>query len=333
MMRVAVASVVIVVLRSVVALAAPPRCEYPRAVAPPVATVAPASCQRASTANAAAIRAEITKRYRPERTGGRADIKLDCDGLGERIVDIVVETGSGHGGTLGLWHAQLRADGNYDLRGIAYQGDSMIRHAVTPPYQLATGIVALPELARARAALTAIVSEVDPPPPPGTIAGFGFTSSSNDFHLLVRMTDEAGRSVENHYTGYESSSDQDHFIPLEVAVQALQPITELPTAAGAASADDLSLFAARFLAAVPHFDDEFYWWVMERYVDLSRFLGDERAIEGLLTRMTVSKPDRSKIDARVHALEALAKITGWDARSNASVERAANAYTAACKPR
>ncbi len=329
-MRVAVASLVVIVARGVTA--APPRCEFPRATATPAVAIAPASCHRASAADGAAVRAEITKQYEPEHTGGRAEIKLDCDGLGARIVDIVIETGGGHGGSLGLWHAQLRGDGRYDVRGIAYQGDSMIGHAATPPYQLASGVVALPELARARAALTAIVSESDPPTPTGTF-GLSGTWSSRDFHVLVSMTDEAGRTVERQYTGYAGSGEQNRTLPLEVAVQSLGPIVALPTSAGTANDDDRALFAARFTAAVPHFDEQFYWWVMERYVDLARFLGDDRAIEGLLTRMTIGKSDRSKVDARVNALAALAKITGWDARNNASVESAAKAYLATCKPR
>ena len=245
----------------------------------------------------------------------------------------MIETGSGHGGDLGLWHAQLRGDGSYDVRGIAYQGDSMISRAANPPYRLATGVVALPELDRARAALAAIVSEHDPPVLDGSLPGTTMSFSSNDFHLLVRMTDDAGRSIEKGFTGYGGSSGQDRYVALEIAAQALQPITAVASAARPASDDDRALFAARFIAAVPHFDEEFYWWVMESYVDLTRFLGDERAIEGLLTRMTIVKPDRSKRDARVHAVEALARITGWDARSDTSIERAAKAYVATCKPR
>ena len=89
----------------------------------------------------------------------------------------------------------------------------------------------------------------------------------------------------------------------------------------------------RFAAAVPHFDEPFHGWVMERHVDLARFLGTPAMIAGLLTRLAVTAPDRSKLDARVNAVDALARITGWDARAGASIEDAAARYLAACKPR
>ena len=83
---------------------------------------------------------------------------------------------------------------------------------------------------------------------------------------------------------------------------------------------------------MPHFDDSSFWWVMERYVDLARYLGTRAVIGGLLTRLTVkAKTDRSQVDARADALDALARITQWDARKGKSDEEAAAAYLAACK--
>jgi hypothetical protein len=64
-----------------------------------------------------------------------------------------------------------------------------------------------------------------------------------------------------------------------------------------------------------------------------RLLGTRHVIGGLLTRLDVKDPDdRSKVDARADAVEALANITGWDARKTTkTIEAAAAAYLAACK--
>ena len=90
-------------------------------------------------------------------------------------------------------------------------------------------------------------------------------------------------------------------------------------------------FCKRFNSAAPHFDDQFYWWVKERYVDLARYLGTSATVRGLLTRLATSKPGRSESDTRANAVDALARITGWDAREGgASVEDAAARYLAEC---
>ncbi len=313
--------------------AADHRCvvEQPPARATP--TPAPPPCHRASKRIEKAVTPKVVRRFHPMHTGGTARVDYGCDGLGAQIAEIVVETGSGHGGNLGLWRATRRTDGTYDVRGMAYQGDSMIGHAANPPFELATGTVALPDLEIARAALTATIREVTPPPPPNGSLGISGWSSSRDFHLLVRLTDADGRVVERQYTGYESSSNQLAYLGLEIAADALAPIDALATKPGTATADDRALFIERFLAAVPHFDDTFYWWVMERYVDLARFLGTRQTIAGLLTRLLVADPtSRSKVDARADAVDAIANITGWDARDGGrSVEDAALAYLAQCR--
>jgi hypothetical protein len=184
-----------------------------------------------------------------------------------------------------------------------------------------------------RAAMTATVKEVLPPKKPGETFGMSGSFSSRDFHLVLRLVDDDGRVVEKRFTGYQTSSDQDRYLGLEIAHAALEPMWQLePDPALAADDDDRAFFAASFAAAVPHFDEDFSWWVMERYVDLARFLGTRAVIGGLLTRLTVTdKANRSKVDARTDALDALAKITGWDARKGKSVEAAAKAYLDACK--
>jgi hypothetical protein len=158
------------------------------------------------------------------------------------------------------------------------------------------------------------------------------SSSSHDFRIVIRLRDSEGRVVERRFTGYESMSDQLTFLPLFVAQEIVTPITSLASTKTPADAVDQALFADRFNAMVPFFDEPFHWWVMESYVDLARFLGTPKVIAGLLTRLTIPKPgDRSRTDARRDALEALANITGWDARNNVTEDEAAKQYLARCR--
>ena len=298
------------------------------AVIAPVRVKAPA-CKRPNAKLAGAISAEITKRYHPEQ-GGKPEIKFPCDGLGARIHEIVVETGGGHGGSFELWRATRRSDGTYDARGIIYRRAMTTHPKVVTPIQQASGVVELPALDKVRAAMTATVRERVPPRKPGEIGSWSSSGSSHDFHIVLRLVDDEGRVVERRYTGYASSGSQDSYLGLQIAEAALAPITSLAPSTAAADADDKRFFAASFNAAVRFFDEPFSWWVMERYVDMARFLGTPAVIGGLLTRLTVTKPgDRSQTDAREDAVDALAKITGW--RSGTSVEDAAQAYLAACK--
>jgi len=301
------------------------RCAIEAAPVSPARKAGKPTCHRAPAAIEKTIRDAITKEFDPTHDGGKASVTFGCDGLGKTIREIVIETGSGHGGSLGMWRATRAADGAYDVRGITNSRDE-------PPFTLVGGSTAAPDLETVRAAVTAKVKEVWPPPPKGMIGGMRFGSSSNDFHVLVRLTDTDGRVVERRFTGYAGSGDQDTYLGINVALEALSPITILPATGAALTDADRALFAERFAAAVPHFDDEFSWWVMERFVDLARFVGDRTTIPGLLTRMTVTKPDRSKVDARTAAIDALAKITGWDARvPKASDEEVGKRYLAGCK--
>ena len=298
-------------------------------VSKPVKRAAP-RCNKPATKIADQITEQIVKAYKPQRDG-TPEVKFPCDGLGPRIHEITIERGRGHGGTLELWRARRRADGQYDARGILYQGHLRVRQQADAHHKQAAGVVALPELATARAATTAKVREVAPPPKPGDMVGMSGSVSSHDFHIYIRFVDDEGRVVERRFTGYSSSSSQDDYLGLEIAERALQPIWSLvPDPDRAADDDDRSFFAASFNAAVPHFDDS--WWVMERYVDLARFLGTPKIIGGLLTRLSTTKLDRSAIDARNGAIDALARITGWDARkTTSSVDAAAEAYLKACR--
>ncbi|MBA2541141.1 MAG: hypothetical protein H0V17_15985, partial [Deltaproteobacteria bacterium] len=213
----------------------------------------------------------------------------------------------------------------------AFAGASMVSAPKSTPFELVTGTVSLANLETVRAALAAKVSEREPPPKPGAGLGGSASFSSHDFHILVRLVDDNGRVLERHYTGYAGSLGQDTFLGAVLAGESLAAITSLKGAAGTPATDDRALFTERFNAAVPRFDADFSWWVMERFVELARHFGTRAIIPGLLTRLVVTKPDRSKVDARADALAALAQITGWDARTGVSVEDAAAAYRRECK--
>lgn len=313
-------AVVIVVCFATAASASPKRrCTIDPVPATPVLSIAATPCHRAPASVATAIRKHVGKHYAPTRTGAKPAVTFPCDGLGPTIREIVVESGNGHGGSLGMWRATRSATG-FDVRGIWFSRRGA--------HELVSGTVSIPDLETVRAGLAARVGEQAPS---REDAGFSFTSSSYDFHLVVRLVDSEGRTLERRFTGYESSRGQDVFLGLQIATRTLAPIIAIDGAVGSPTADDRKLFEERFVAAVPYFDTDSFWWVMERYVELARDFGTRVVIGGLLTRLVITDPDRSKLDARVDALEAIARISGWDARPGVTVEAAAAAYLRECR--
>lgn len=302
----------------------------PASAAPP--------CRMPTAATQETITQAIAKRFMPEQPNGKPVLSFACDGLGARVTEIVVELGNGHGGSLSMWRARLDATDTYQVHGLVYRGASRIRPLPQPPFQQVTGSVSLatiePRLAVVRAALASTLREVAPPPPPGSASGTSH-GSSRDFRVLVRLVDSDGRVREATYTGYQTSDAQDRFLAVAFAAEELSSITSLTPAVGPVTAGDRELFADRFNAAVPHFEDDFFWWVMERYVDLARALGTRAILPGLLGRVRDTGTDRPSVDARADAVEAIATITGWDARigdagEKRTIDEAAAAYAAEC---
>ncbi len=300
----------------------------PEILSIPAGSVKPVACHRAPKSVETAITSSIVKVFEPEHTHGKADVTFTCDGLGSQVKEIVIESGGGHSGTLEMWRAQLTPSGAYTVRGIHHKGASL-GSSQTVPFAPVAGTVKLPGLETVRAAITATVAESYPPPPPNSFGGMSFSSSSMDFHMLVRLTDEDGRIIEKTFTGYHSSGDQSQFLGLEVAFTALAPIIELPT--NPTPDVDRALFAERFVADAPHFDDPFYWWVKESLVEMAITLGTPATIPGLVTRLSVrKKDDRSEVDTRADAVKALIQITGWDPKGK-TIEATAAQFAAACR--
>jgi hypothetical protein len=318
-------------------------CPFQRAPARPVPPP-PAQCANVPSALAASLRRTMESRYRPYVQNARLDVTFACDPLDDPIEELVFERGAGHGFSLQLWRFQRRRDGSaYDVRAIGYALDARANGGGVPEgYVLGSGVVGARELRTrldlVRATLLATLTEVEPPLPPGAMHGFSTSASSHDFHLLLRLRDAAGRELAGRYTGYESTGESQRLhLPLEIAAEEIEPLLEpVDLAAGAATDEDRAFFAERFNDTIGRFDDDFHWWVTERYVSMARGLGSPLLVPGLLGRLRVaSEDDRSTVDARADALEALARITGWDARADErgaarSATEAAEAYRQAC---
>jgi len=263
-------------------------------------------------------------------------VSLDCDPLADPPKTIVYETGSGHGQSLTLWRFTQSTDGlSYNIHGLRYAVDRSSGSLDGPPSPLvATGQVDATtvdqRLFYASAALNANLSRQRL----GSGLGFSGSFSSRDFYQSISLTDAAGHRVAREYCGYASSSDEAKYLPLNLAAAELrQLVADLTFSERAPSDADRELFAAHISSASQRFNARQYWWVKERYAHMSRIYGSKVLIPLLLKFLPKQKNENRSTEAtRAHAVDALSKITGWNARKEkgGSIERAAQAYLTEC---
>ncbi len=277
-----------------------------------------------------ALARKLTKEYDPTVTGSTIDVSFACDPLTGELEEVVLETGSGHGGNLELWRLHRKSgQADFDVLGIGNVGYyARTREGVLPLRigRVSIGGPALDKaLATARPALTARIRELEPPP--NGLWGRSFSTSSGNFHLYFRLSDGMHELV-RHFTGYPGSSDQSRYLGLEEANAAITLLLEkIPLADANPSDEERAFFVRAFLAAVPRFDDDFAWWVRDRYVALAEHLGTPElvpALAGVLEsglreaeRETATDRKQTVLERRLsQPLATLARITGWDPRKD-----------------
>lgn len=318
---------------------APPRARGPNRClpnGPPKARAAKkiyaaSTCVDHRTAERALAR-KLAKAFDKSVDRSTVDVTFDCDPLTSELEELVLETGSGHGGGLQIWRlAKKEGQPDFDVLGIANVGYYAPLGQGELPVRLGRGRIAAATLekalATARPALTARVRELEPPPLPNGLWGRKFSTSSGNFHLYFRLTDGTHELV-RHFTGYPGSSDQPRYMGLQEAHAVVAPLLEkIPLAAATATEDERDFFVQSFLRAAPRFDDDFAWWVRDRYVALAEYLGTPELVPTLVgvlesalreaDRETDAERKRTVLERRLGPpLASLARITGWDPRKD-----------------
>ena len=259
----------------------------------------------------------IRKRYAPERPGSTVEVHFDCDGLDKTITKIEFESGGGHA-SMSMVRIERTdpAAPMYDVKGISVPG-GLIRPNPPINYSLLEGLVSADAVAlkmpSIRAALVAKIKEVGG----STNSGRGFGSSSST-HLVVRIEDAASRVMEGRYTGPVMSNDQDKRVPVEAAMEFIQSIVAAPVWVNNAPVRDehKQFFVQLFVAHSPHFEDQWAWWVGERFVKLSAYMGTKALVPSLLHLLkNPDRDDASAMRTRDLAVEALVALTGWEPRA------------------
>lgn len=313
--------------------APPPRADGPNRCLPsalPKRTArklyTPSTCADHKKAEAAIAR-KLAKDYDRSIKGSTVDVSFGCDPLTSDLEELVIETGYGHGGNLEVWRIKADKDGqSYEVLALGHAGYYRPKEP-GDTVQIGRGRFTKAQLEKAlstaRPALTAIVRELEPPPLPNVFSGRSFSTSSGNFHHYFRLFDGM-HELERHFTGYPGSGDQPRYVGLQLAMEALRPLLDgVKLEADRASADERDFFVTSFLAAAPRFDDDFAWWVRDRYVRMASELGTPELVPALVEVLAhgLAEGDRETDEVRkkeVHErrladpIATLVKITGWD---------------------
>lgn len=301
--------------------------------APPPTPAGPSVAHYGCHAHAAGVVRSVDARLRKQwvqaHKPSRLEIHRDCDPLGDEITRVVIESGYGHGFNLELWQLERTDDGDWAVSRLDFRGET---HDGAASVGTISARTIDPLLAASRVALVSDAFEV-------TLPSEGLSLSaamgSGDFHRLVRLEDDHGDVLERRYTGYPGNGLEE--APAIVAsAPMLEVLGALAMSERPPAPEDREFFVERYAAAAPHFDDEFYWWVTERYIVMASSLAQPSLIPSLVER--ANKPGEHSIArARETAVAALAAITGHDLRLDAAgkartIEQAAAGYASACTP-
>lgn len=269
-------------------------------------------CTALDAGEVARVESRIQKDFHVTQKPSKLVIDFGCQETYGTVTSVVFEDGSGHGGSLRIVLLE-RLGQTVDVRSIASS------HYYNPGVALGTAQIALRDyesfIEHARVAMVAKPHLVILSVPSQMFGGGSFRSSSNDFHRLLELVDEQGHVTERAFTGYDSDSSQGTIIPVRLATDPLQALVDaLPLTKHAAPTDeDKRLFTRRFVEAMKHAEDRYFWWVKERFVEDAALLGTIDAVPGLVA-VAQHKGEASADRTRAPALAAIAAITGWDPR-------------------
>jgi hypothetical protein len=299
--------------------------------APPPATkeVETPFCSGFDAQELARVEARIRKDFVRYEKPSKLVVDFGCDAAYGTARELVYESGSGHGGSLRILRFRWETDGRVAIRRIE-SSHYFDRRVAIAEAETATARID-PVLAKARVAMLARPHVVRLEWKNGGI-GMSFSFSSNDFHLLVRIADQENRVTERRFTGYESSADQESFLPLRLATKPLDElIASVQFVRAEVTDDDRAFFTARLLATLA---GKPAWWIKERYVELAAVLGTKDAVPPLVA-IAQQSGDASAERAREAALESITHITGWDPRVDPkgrprSIDEAARAAREEC---
>jgi hypothetical protein len=255
----------------------------------------------------AGVESELRRRFKPSSPQNKVVVDFGCNTVDDgEIRELVLERGSGHGGTLELTRL-VRAGDRFLVRRIHWS--EYYNRGMTLESSAVPAAALEPHFRRMGVALLAKLHEV-PVYVEGTGLGLSGTSSSNDYHSGLTLIDDAGHELERHFSGY--ASDDPEELPMELATRALHAaLAKAKFEASAATDTDRVFFAQRFLRMEK--EREPFWWVEERFLGMATLLGSRPLVPSILGVAKKAGSDAVGERRKKEAIDALGAILALDA--------------------
>jgi hypothetical protein len=254
-----------------------------------------------------------------EREVRGSDAKLDvrvefqCSPLAEVPAEIVALHVSGHGGSTRVVQLERLPDRRFALRMLRAHPDEIDASAASGANSVEFARATLAErplltaFERMRVALAARISTQREPPPSGQVDLAPIETSDNMFLVELRLRDRAGGELRAFWDGHVDNERAAERVPVQFAWQTLAALLpeatiNIPETADRALLQDIwSEQASRS------------WYAEQGLLALASGAGSPELIPYLVSALDSELPQTQAL-----SVAALAGITGWDARRDAT---------------
>jgi hypothetical protein len=241
-------------------------------------------------------------------------VEFPCSSLRQPPVRVLAVQISGHGGGTRVVELQALPEHQFRLRTLRVQPDDFDATSAITPGHVAFSRADVPEallagaLDRVRTALAARISTERTPPPPGQVDLGPIETSDDLIALELLLRDGSGHELERSYHGYVDNLDAASRVPVQFAWSALA--AALPEAAPSDLAEDAdrALLRAIWSKGSPR-----PWYAEQALLALATAAGSPPLIPYIVADL-----DAEALRTRALAVTALAAISGWDVRRDAS---------------
>jgi hypothetical protein len=268
-----------------------------------------------------ALQRELTSSMEREVRG--SDAKLDvrvefqCSPVAEVPAEILALHVSGHGGSTRVVQLQRLPDYRFALRILRAHPDEIDASAAADAAPGASSVefaratlAERPLLAafeRMSAALAARVSTQRESPPSGQVALAPIETSDNKFLIELRLRDRTGGEIRAFWDGHVDNERAAERVPVQFAWQALAVLLPEATVNTAEAAD------RALLREVWSEHASRSWYAEQGLLALASEAGSPELIPYLVSALDSELPRTQEL-----SVAALAAITGWDARRDAT---------------
>jgi hypothetical protein len=245
----------------------------------------------------------------------KLEVRVDfqCSPVAEVPAEILALHVSGHGGSTRIVHLERLPDHHFALRMLRAHPDEIDGSGAPGPssVEFARATLAerplLPAFERMRVALAARIGTQREPPPSGQVDLAPIETSDSTFLIELRLQDRAGGELRASWDGHVDNERAAERVPVQFAWQALAVLLPEATVNTAEPAD------RALLREVWSQQTSRSWYAEQGLLALASEAGSPELIPYLVSALDSELPRTQEL-----SVAALAAITGWDARRDAT---------------